>query len=242
MQEIKSFLKSSEKYCKTCNISLKRKQNHFCSLKCKGIYQQGKPTWNKGIKGKESHMYGRKHYRKYQTPETRQKISLSMKGIKKSEKHRINISNSKKGHLNPAKREDVKEKIRKFRMTQKIPYVNTSIEIKLYNELIGRNIIFHKHKSILGITQPDAFIEPNICIYADGDYWHNREDIKQKDERINNKLTEGGYIVLRYWEHEINANIESCIDEIEDLIIFKRTTQIYLQCMTIDLTALARSV
>jgi len=34
-------------------------------------------------------------------------------------------------------------------------------------------------------------------------------------------LQEKGWLVLRYWEHEINDNAEGCVDEIEDNILRK---------------------
>ena len=103
-------------------------------------------------------------------------------------------------------------------MLQKFPLKNTSIEIALFSELASRNIPFEKHKSVLGRTQPDAFIEPNICVYADGDYWHNRPEVKEKDERINEVLPQAGFKVLRYTETEINENVEGVVDEIEEVI------------------------
>ena len=87
----------------------------------------------------------------------------------------------------------------------------------LFSELNSRKMPFEKHKSILGITQPDAFIEPNICIYADGDYWHSRPEVAMRDERINEALQKN-FLVLRYSEKEINANVEGCVDEIEEVM------------------------
>ena len=49
-----------------------------------GIYLRTKPTWNKGLTGKLSHSFGRKHSeehkKKIYTPERNKKISESMKG------------------------------------------------------------------------------------------------------------------------------------------------------------------
>ncbi|MCH7605423.1 DUF559 domain-containing protein [Patescibacteria group bacterium] len=59
-------------------------------------------------------------------------------------------------------------------------------------------------------------MEPNIAIYADGDYWHNIPDVKERDKRINKNLVQRGYIVLRFWEHTINDNIQ----EVEDRILY----------------------
>lgn len=79
---------------------------------------------------------------------------------------------------------------------------NTDIEIILENWLIENNIIYEKQKEILK-SYPDFFIEPNICLYADGDYWHDRPERKIKDEAINTRLRENGYVVIRLKGSEI---------------------------------------
>jgi len=106
------------------------------------------------------------------------------------------------------------KRMRRQRLTQKFPTKATSIEIRLWKELESRNIKFEKHKSILNLTQPDAFIEPNICIYADGDYWHNLKITKSQDQYVNKILKENGYRVYRFWEHEINQDVGSCLDKV----------------------------
>ena len=84
-----------------------------------------------------------------------------------------------------------------------------------YFELIKQNILFISHKTIIG--QPDIFIEPNICIFADGNYWHNYPNGNERDKQITNKLQTQGYKVLRFWENEINENINNCISKIKEL-------------------------
>jgi very-short-patch-repair endonuclease len=83
---------------------------------------------------------------------------------------------------------------------------NTGIEIKLAKILKELNLIFENQKIIEKITIPDFFIEPNICIYADGDYWHNLDSVKSKDIIINKYLNENGYKVIRFSEESINNN------------------------------------
>lgn len=94
---------------------------------------------------------------------------------------------------------------------------DTSIEIKMESELTRRGIVFKKQHPIWQArTVPDFFIEPNICIYCDGDYWHNLPDIKSKDERQNFSLNFLGYKIYRFWEHEINSSIKKCVDSIKE--------------------------
>ena len=105
------------------------------------------------------------------------------------------------------------------RLRIKIPFKDTSIEVKMQNILKENNIDFEKHKAIVG--QPDIFIEPNICIFCDGDYWHNLPGRRQKDYIVTKKLKEQGYQVLRLWEHEINKNIDKCFNIIKKRICKK---------------------
>lgn len=79
---------------------------------------------------------------------------------------------------------------------------NTDIEIILEKWLLENEIQFVKHKTILRTT-PDFFIDPNICLYADGDYWHNKPKRKEQDEAINKRLNESGYAVIRLKGSEI---------------------------------------
>ena len=105
----------------------------------------------------------------------------------------------------------------------------------MQNKLQKNGIDFEKHIPILG--QPDIFVEPNICIFADGDYWHGwlylqGEDFsKQKkfnnvyfenkirrDVIVTERLREEGYTVRRFWEHEIKKDPEKCLQEIIKVI------------------------
>jgi DNA mismatch endonuclease (patch repair protein) len=88
------------------------------------------------------------------------------------------------------------EFIKKIRM-----FRDTKPERMLEGMLKRLNIQYEKQKPIFGI--PDFFIMPNYCIFVDGDYWHNYPDGTERDREVNEKLTEQGYIVLRFWEHEI---------------------------------------
>lgn len=102
------------------------------------------------------------------------------------------------------------------------PFKDTSIEIKLQEGLEKEGVRFDTQKRIFGI--PDIFIEPNICIFADGDYWHNSPRQKLRDHEVNERLTQEGYKVLRFWEHDINDNTPGCIQKIKDILVHKESS------------------
>ncbi len=89
----------------------------------------------------------------------------------------------------------------------KQPKKDTNIERILEAWLNEKGIGHERNKPLFGKTLVDFFIKPNICVYADGDYWHRIPKIKERDERITKLLKDNGYTVYRLWEHEINEGL-----------------------------------
>ena len=165
------------------------------------------------------------------TEETRKKI-----GLKNSLRKRLPQEGFQKGHKNLLVHhtEEAKEKCRQaaikqfknpiqrelrrknaIKQLQNPTFKNSSIEIKMQKELDKRNIVYEKHKPLIGKFAVDLFIQPNIVIECDGSYWHNRQDMKEKDAMRNIELKEKGYKVYRFWDHEINESPEKCINKIK---------------------------
>lgn len=98
---------------------------------------------------------------------------------------------------------------------------DTSIEIKLEEELRRNHIYYQKHISLCGITVPDFYLpDYRLAIYTDGEYWHNLPIVKNRDEKQNKILKQKGYRVLRFWEHEINKSVGECVNKIKEYIKF----------------------
>ena len=145
-----------------------------------------------------------------------------------SESHKKNLSIS---HIGFVPSEETKIKLKLSRARQVIPFRDTKIEIIIQNILSLNKIPHINHKYISNIEhkyQCDHFIEPNIIIEDDGCYYHGchvcfsngccRKNIN--DTVRNNELEEAGYIVLRFWEHEIKNNIDDCINTIKSVILW----------------------
>lgn len=113
-----------------------------------------------------------------------------------------------------------REKMRQIRLLQIIPTKDTSIEVKMQEALRKIGIQFEKHKPLLNKYQVDLFIEPNLVIECDGDYYHNFPEGTDSDRKKDIALKKAGYKVLRFWEHEINNSIEECIQNIINLISY----------------------
>ena len=174
--------------------------------------------------GSKNPMFGKHISKKH-----KQIISKLHKGKIISDWHRDRI---KQAHLGMKHTEEARQKMRIGRLNVVIPRKDTKIELALQKELKRRKIKFKKHVALIG--QPDIFIEPNICIFADGDFYHGNpskynEDsligigrtrcnakIKwDKDADITTRLTNEGYEVLRFWETDINKNIKLIGDKIQ---------------------------
>lgn len=154
---------------------------------------------------------------KHRSEETIEKLRLINLG-KKCSVESIKKRNETRRKNGWVLSEQTKEKIISARLQQRIPNKFTSIELKLQNSLKQRSIKFEIYKSISNITQPDIFIEPNICIYADGSYWHSLPKRIERDKKINGTLIENGFKILRFSESEINHNLVNCIQKIEEVI------------------------
>jgi len=91
----------------------------------------------------------------------------------------------------------------------------SSIEIIMKRWLQDSNIEFTEQHYInlketdVNWTKVDFFIEPNICVYCDGDYWHGSEnpDVQKRDVRINRALEKKGHIVIRLNGSDILAGV-----------------------------------
>lgn len=185
--------------------------------------------WNKG-KTKETDSRISEYSKKLEdhevSEETRSKIAKSKIGKLKTEETKDKIRATMKVKA-PFKGKHLPEETKdKIRETQarlreqgliKQPTKDTKPERIVKQYLINNGIQFIDTKSIRtnehGITYPDIFIEPNICIYVDGCYYHDCPicghkgpkdfDVRTNDINITNRLIQLGYNVVRVWEHEV---------------------------------------
>jgi DNA mismatch endonuclease (patch repair protein) len=121
---------------------------------------------------------------------------------------------------------------------RKIKSNDTKPELKLRKALWNVGIRYRtKNKDIFG--KPDIAIRKyKLAVFIDGEFWHgyNWEEKKTKiktnrdywihkiegnmerDEKVNKKLKENNWTVLRYWQKEIKNNLDECVSEIESVI------------------------
>jgi very-short-patch-repair endonuclease len=84
---------------------------------------------------------------------------------------------------------------------------DTDIEIILKKWMIENNIAFtQQYPTKYALV--DFFILPNICLFADGDYWHTKDKYSiEKDVRQTKQLENSGYKVIRLWGSDIYRGV-----------------------------------
>ncbi len=115
---------------------------------------------------------------------------------------------------------------------------NSKIELLLRKELWRRGLRYRKNSSKI-FGHPDiVFIGKKIAIFCDGEFWHGynwderKKDIKshqefwipkiernmQRDIEVTAKLQADEWMVLRFWEIDIEKNLLHCADVIEEAV------------------------
>lgn len=158
------------------------------------------------------------------------------KHLSKDARHQLSVGRlgRYKGPMNPffgkSHKESTKKLMKDKWVFRKNLQKNNRIELMLQHALRDNGINFETHAQVPG--RPDIFIKPNICIFVDGCYWHGckckfdanttgtRADYirtrMEHDKDINKELETKGFVVLRFWEHEINNDIFGCMKRIDN--------------------------
>lgn len=110
----------------------------------------------------------------------------------------------------------------------------SAIERQLGSALWKAGYRYRKQYPVFG--KPDyVLVSAKIAIFCDSEFWHGyrwgrrtREAFKSnqeywhakiernraRDKKVKKELIRRGWIVLRFWEHEITSNLEGCIDKV----------------------------
>lgn len=128
------------------------------------------------------------------------------------------------------------------RIMSKIRGKDTKIEVKLRLALWHMGIRYRKNYKKLPGSPDIALTKYRIAVFCDSDFFHgynwdarkckiksNRdywihkiEENIQRDREYDNLLAEKGWIVLHFWEHQINKDLHGCVEEILSYIPKKR--------------------
>ena len=86
----------------------------------------------------------------------------------------------------------------------------TDIELIMEYWLLNNRISYEFQRYIKlpsTYTKVDFFIEPNICLYCDGNHYHELGKIRERDERITKELESMNYRVIRIWGSDIHDGV-----------------------------------
>ena len=114
----------------------------------------------------------------------------------------------------------------------------TAIEVMLQKALWHRGVRYRKNYRKAPGSPDIAITKHRIAVFCDGEFWHGKdweakkaclknnrdywikkiEGNIERDSRTDRELIEQGWHVLRFWESEIKADIDACVDAVIKLI------------------------
>jgi len=119
---------------------------------------------------------------------------------------------------------------------QSIKGKNTGIEVVFSKALREKGYFFRRNnKAVFG--RPDFSLKKKkIAIFCDSEFWHgkNFSEIEtrigtnrdywikkiqgniERDKKVNQRLAEDGWIVIRFWEKEIKKDVVNCMQIVEE--------------------------
>lgn len=120
----------------------------------------------------------------------------------------------------------------------KIRGKDTKIEIKLRKALWHCGVRYRKNYKQLPGSPDIALTRFRIAIFCDSDFWHGYQWDEQKckiksnrdywinkieqnierDKFYDDQLLELGWLPLHFWEHQINSNLDACVNEVLSLL------------------------
>ena len=131
-----------------------------------------------------------------------------------------------------------KKKISRSENMSRIRSQDTKIEISLRHELWSRGLRYRKNdKNIFG--KPDILFKgKKVAVFCDSEFWHGYEYLYEgktfktnvsfweqkmkrninRDKKVTKKLLSDGWTVLRFWQREIEKDVDKCADKIEEVL------------------------
>lgn len=135
-----------------------------------------------------------------------------------------------------------------YKMSRIVGYDN-SLEKIVRKRLKAKGIVGYRIDDRKVYGTPDiCFRSLKIAIFIDGDFWHGYEWDKNRcligtinkkywidkiernmehDRKVNKVLSETGWEVIRFWEHEIRNALDSCVDQIIDMVRIEKIKKLF---------------
>ena len=206
LSEVNKGRKHSEK------TKRKMRENSPRILLGKHLSEETKRKLSEINKGRVPWIKGRKH-----TEETKRKMSEALK------------KNPARYWLGKKRSKETKNKLRIARLKQKLPTIDTSIELKVKNYLDEKGISYIHPFNLGDKFQCDFYISVlNLIVECDGTYWHSLEKMKKSDKRKNAYAKKCGFNIIRLTEEQINQGQFYFFDpeELRNLDLYRRALNV----------------
>lgn len=177
----------------------KEYRESMCDAHRHGLTEEWKRNISKGMKGKKKSEKTKKRMSEYQSNRTRE--------------HEENFRKSWKEQWNSLTKAQQLERISKWikaghKSFNSFSLKPTSIEIKVKKQFDKYGIKYIQQKHINDGERNyylDFYIPSfKLVIECNGDYWHNKQDRKERDKRLETYVKSTGRNIVFIWEHEIN--------------------------------------
>ncbi len=118
---------------------------------------------------------------------------------------------------------------------------NTKPELAVAERLLAVGIPFETHARDLPGRPDFVFRDAMLVVLVDGDFWHGwrfplwRDKLspaweakidanRRRDTRNMRKLRHRGWQLIRIWEHQIERNIDACIERVLSALVIARNS------------------
>ena len=131
--------------------------------------------------------------------------------------------------------------IKRSKIMKSIKGSDTGIEVRLRKALWHKGIRYRKNFKVFDCHPDIVITKYKIAVFCDGNFWHGKElqkrpinhnssywneKIRRNVERdLENtiELRDNGWIVLRFWEDDIQNNLPNCIDDVLRYISIRKS-------------------
>ena len=130
---------------------------------------------------------------------------------------------------------DKMSKKKRSKVMRSIKSSDTSIELKVRGVLPAGFVPQYK----FACNADFAYVREKVAVFVDGNFWHGKDFDKKKhkynkhwqdhiqgnidrDRRNRKMLERAGWVVLSYWEDEVNDDLGRVADDIADVVRFRR--------------------
>lgn len=131
--------------------------------------------------------------------------------------------------------------IKRSKIMKSIKGSDTGIEVRLRKALWHKGIRYRKNFKVFDCHPDIVITKYKIAVFCDGNFWHGKDlqkrPIKHNSSYWNEKirrnverdlentieLRDNGWIVLRFWEDDIQNNLPNCVDDVLRYISIRKS-------------------